>query len=94
MRRLTPSLPNQSQALRTPGWQVFCAAPGPEATAAWARAHGLPLTEIALANQETPGTLYLLRPDGYAGLVVPSFDEKVFPACLTPWVAVDTLVMK
>ena len=84
MRRLAPSLPNQGQTCRKPGWQVFCAAPGPEATAAWARAHGLPLTGIALANQETPGALCLLRPDGYAGLVVPSFDEKVFPVCLTP----------
>ena len=72
LRRLAPSLPNQGQARRTPSWQVFCAAPGPEATAAWARAHGLPLTGIALANQATPSALCLLRPDGYAGLVVPS----------------------
>ena len=83
MRRLTPSLPNQGQALRTPGWQVFCTAPGPEATAARARAHALPLTEIAPADQEMPGTLYLLRPDGHVGLAAPSFDEKIFPAYLT-----------
>ena len=44
--------------------------------------------------QETPGTLYLLRPDGYVGLVASSFDEKVFSAYLTQWVAADILVAK
>ena len=73
---------------------MFCAAPGPEATAAWARAHGLPLTEIAPADQETPGALCLLRPDGYVGLVASSFDEKVFSAYLTQWVAAGILVAK
>jgi len=73
---------------------VFCAAPGPETTAAQSRAHGLLLTEIAPADQETPGTLYLLRPDDHVGLAAPSFDEKVFSAYLTPWVAVGILVAK
>ena len=89
-----PWAPGRYAALRPPGWQVFCAGPGPEATAAWARAHGLPLTEIAPADQETPGALCLLRPDGHAGLAASSFDEKGFSACLTPWVAVDTLAIK
>ena len=89
-----PWAPGRYQALRTPGWQVFCAGPGPEATAAWARAHGLPLTEIIPMAQETPGTLYLLRPDGYVGLVASSFDEKVFSAYLTQWVAAVILVAK
>ena len=86
--------PSRYQALRTPGWQVLCAGPGPETTAAWVRAHGLPLTEIIPMAQETPGTLYLLRPDGYVGLVASSFDEKVFSAYLTQWVAAGVLVAK
>lgn len=89
-----PWAPGRYAALRPPGWQVFCAGPGSKATAAWARTHGLPLTEIAPTDQETPGTLCLLRPDGHVGLAASSFDEKVFSAYLTPWVAVDTLAMK
>lgn len=89
-----PWAPGRYQALRTPGWQVLCAGPGSEATAAWARAHGLLLTEIIPMAQETPGTLYLLRPDGYVGLVASSFDEKVFSAYLTQWVAAGILVAK
>lgn len=89
-----PWAPGRYQALRTPGWQVLCAGPGPEATAAWASAHGLLPTEAAPTAQETPGALYLLRPDGYVGLMAPSFDEKVFSAYLMQWVAAGILVAK
>ena len=82
------------EALRTPGWQVLRVGPGPVAAAAWASKYGLPLTEIAPTVHETPGALYLMRPDGYVGLAASSFDEKVFSAYHSQWVAVAIQVTK
>ena len=89
-----PWAPGRYEALRTPGWQVLCAGTSPETVPVWAHAHRLHCTEVAPTAQETPGTLYLLRPDGYVGLVAPAFDEKVFSVYLLQWVAVDSLVLK
>ena len=47
--------------------------------------------EVVHTAQETPGTLYLLRPDGYVGLMGSSFEEKVFSAYLTQWVAAPVI---
>ncbi|MDB5234721.1 MAG: hypothetical protein JWR44_1714 [Hymenobacter sp.] len=82
-----PWAPGRYAALRPPGWHVLCVGPGPEALATWTQAHGLPLTEAAPTAQEVPGTVYVVRPDGYLGLTAPSFDEKVFSDYITQWEA-------
>ena len=77
--------PGRYETLRPPGWHLMHAGLGLVAPASWARVHEVPLTEVS----PTPE-----NPDGYVRLVASSFDEKVFLAYLTQWIAVDVLVIK
>ena len=72
-------------ALRQPGWHVLHVGPVPTA-AAWALAQHLPATEVAPAAGETPGTVYLVRPDAYIGLAAATFNEAEFQAYASEWV--------
>ena len=62
------------EALRPAGWHLLHIGPV-SAAATWAASQKLPATEIAPAAHETPGTVYLVRPDGYIGLVAAAFSE-------------------
>ncbi len=74
------------EALRPVGWHVLCAGPAPGGLAEWARAQGLPLTQAASpAAGEARGTVYLVRPDGYVGLVASLFSEAAFSAYAQQW---------
>jgi 2-polyprenyl-6-methoxyphenol hydroxylase-like FAD-dependent oxidoreductase len=72
------------EALRPVGWHLLHVGPMPAAQA-WATAHAVAATEIAPAAAETPGTVYLVRPDGYAGLVAPAFNEQAFTDYARQW---------
>ncbi|WP_208174844.1 FAD-dependent monooxygenase [Hymenobacter negativus] len=69
-------------ALHQPGWHLLSVGPVP---AAWAQAHGVTATEVAAAAGEKPGTVYLVRPDGYVGLAAPSFNEAEFSLYARHW---------
>ena len=79
-----PWAPERYEVLRRVGWQVLCVGAAPAALVAWAQAHGLPVTVLAVAA-ETPGTVYLVRPDAYVGLVATAFRESEFSAYATQW---------
>jgi 2-polyprenyl-6-methoxyphenol hydroxylase-like FAD-dependent oxidoreductase len=80
-----PWAPGRYAALRQVGWQVLAVGPPAPALVGWAHAHTLPLTEIAPTPPETPGTVYLVRPDGYVGLVAPAFSENTFSTYARQW---------
>ncbi len=83
-RRL-PWAPGRYGALRPAGWHVLSVGPAPAALGAWAQARALPLAQAAPAAGEVPGTVYLVRPDGYVGLAAPAFSEAAFSAYATQW---------
>ena len=70
--------------LRPVGWHLLHVGNAPEARA-WAAAHALAATELALPAPETPGTVYLVRPDGYVGLAAVAFTEAAFTAYARQW---------
>jgi hypothetical protein len=72
------------EALRPVGWHLLHIGPVPAAQA-WAAAHNLAATQIAPAAAETLGTVYLMRPDGYVGLVASKFDEAEFTTYARQW---------
>ncbi|GAB2872609.1 FAD-dependent monooxygenase [Hymenobacter ruber] len=72
------------EALRPVGWHLLHVGSVPAARA-WASARSLVATEVAPAAAETPGTVYLVRPDGYVGLVAAAFDEAEFTAYARHW---------
>ena len=71
-------------AIRPAGWHLLHIGPAP-AAAAWAHARQLPATQVTPAPGETPGTVYLVRPDGYLGLVAAAFHEPEFAAYARQW---------
>lgn len=72
------------QTLRRVGWQLLCLGPPPASLQAWASQQALPLTTLLATKTETPGTAYLVRPDGYVGLAAP-FSEAEFDAYARRW---------
>ena len=72
-------------ALRQPGWQLFSVGKPTVAAGRWARQQGLPLTAVAPGPDEVPGLLYLVRPDGYVGLMAPAFDQAQFSTYARQW---------
>ncbi|MGY3087484.1 2-polyprenyl-6-methoxyphenol hydroxylase-like FAD-dependent oxidoreductase [Hymenobacter sp. UYAg731] len=72
------------EALRPVGWHLLHVGPV-LAARAWAAAHAVAATEVAPAAAETPGTVYLVRPDGYVGLVSAAFNEAEFTAYARQW---------
>lgn len=74
------------EALRPVGWQLLHVGRGPvPAAQAWAAAHAVATTEVAPTAAETPGSMYLVRPDGYVGLAAAAFNETVFTAYARQW---------
>ncbi|WP_082318119.1 FAD-dependent monooxygenase [Hymenobacter sp. DG25A] len=73
------------EALRPAGWHLFTVAEPSTEIKEWASLRELPLTVIRPMPAETPGTVYLLRPDGYLGLVAPQFEETQFTAYADQW---------
>lgn len=71
-------------ALRPAGWHLLLIGPVPAAET-WAKAHHLRATAVSLAPGEMPGVVYLVRPDGYVGLVAMAFSEAVFTAYARKW---------
>jgi 2-polyprenyl-6-methoxyphenol hydroxylase-like FAD-dependent oxidoreductase len=71
-------------ALQVPGWHLLHVGPGSVAEG-WAAAQQLPATEVAPAAGEAPGTTYLVRPDGYIGLMAGVFNEGEFTAYARRW---------
>jgi 2-polyprenyl-6-methoxyphenol hydroxylase-like FAD-dependent oxidoreductase len=71
-------------ALRPAGWHLLSIGSVPAAHE-WAQAHHLSATEVAPAAGEKPGTIYLVRPDGYVGLVAVAFSAAEFTAYAEYW---------
>ncbi len=80
-----PWAPGRYEALRPAGWQVLCLGPAPAGLADWARARRLPLVETGPTTEETTGTVYLVRPDAYVGLVAATFGEGAFSTYAGRW---------
>ena len=72
-------------ALRQPGWQFFGVGEPIAAAGQWARRQGLPLTWLLPGPGEASGLVYLVRPDGYVGLVAPVFDQARFSTYARQW---------
>lgn len=83
-----PWAPGRYDALRQPGWQLLSIGPARAALAAWCQQWQLPLRAVAAAPGETAGTVYLVRPDGYVGLVAPAFSAAEFDAYAARWLSV------
>ncbi|WP_303311284.1 FAD-dependent monooxygenase [Hymenobacter sp. BT730] len=73
------------EALRVTGWQLMAVGEPTQEVQEWASQRELPFTVLRPMPGETPGTLYLLRPDGYLGLVAPQFEEVQFSAYADHW---------
>ena len=71
-------------ALRRPGWQLVTMGPVP-AAGSWAQTLGLPIAEATPAAHEMAGATYLVRPDGYLGLVAATFSEAEFSLYARHW---------
>ncbi|MBH8571271.1 FAD-dependent monooxygenase [Microvirga sp. STS02] len=82
-RRL-PWAAGRYEALRPVGWHLLHVGPVPAAQA-WAAAHNLAATQIAPTATEAPGTVYVVRPDGYVGKVAAAFNEMEFAAYARQW---------
>ena len=80
-----PWAPGRYEALRPVGWHLLCVGPAPAALANWASTHRLLCTELPPTAAEETGTVYLVRPDAYVGLVAPAFDEAAFSAYAQQW---------
>ena len=80
-----PWAPGRYERLRPVGWQVLCVGLAPASLTAWAKAHGLLLTEITPVAPEMPGAVYLMRPDAYVGLAAVAFNEAAFTAYARQW---------
>ncbi|MCC3156786.1 FAD-dependent monooxygenase [Hymenobacter sp. 15J16-1T3B] len=83
--RLPWAAESRYEPLRQPGWQLLGLGEPPAALRAWAARQRLPLTVVAASREEAAGALYLVRPDGYLGLVAPQFDEAQFSAYAAEW---------
>ncbi|GAB3824700.1 FAD-dependent monooxygenase [Hymenobacter jeollabukensis] len=73
------------EPLRQPGWQLLSLGKPTAALRTWAARQPLPLTVVPPGQGEAAGTIYLVRPDGYLGLVAPRFDEPQFSAYAAEW---------
>lgn len=73
------------ELLRHPGWQLLHLGEPPAEARRWAKQHQLPLNAVAPGKAERPGTLYLVRPDGYVGLALPRFEEAALNAYAAEW---------
>ena len=80
-----PWVAGRYNALHPPGWHLLHLGPVLPAVVAWAARWQLPVSEAAPAAGEAAGTVYLVRPDGYLGLVHASFDEPSFSAYARQW---------
>lgn len=80
-----PWAPGRYDVLRQPGWQVLSVGPAQEALTAWCGQQQLPLHTGAAAPGEAAGMVYLVRPDGYVGLVALAFSAAEFEAYARRW---------
>ena len=80
-----PWVAGRYQALHLPGWHLLYLGLVPADVAAWAAHWQLPVAEVAPAAGEAAGPVYLVRPDGYLGLVSAGFDEARFSAYARQW---------
>jgi 2-polyprenyl-6-methoxyphenol hydroxylase-like FAD-dependent oxidoreductase len=76
--------PGRYHALRAPGWHLLHTGPSPAAMV-WAAARGHGAIQVVPVAGEPAGTVYLVRPDGYLGLVTDAFSEAVFSAYAEQW---------
>ena len=80
-----PWVDGRYELLHPPGWHLLHVGPVPPAVAAWAGRWSLPVSAVAAAAGEAPGTVYLVRPDGYLGLVAAEFEETRFSDYARQW---------
>ncbi|GAC1382937.1 MAG: FAD-dependent monooxygenase [Hymenobacter sp.] len=73
------------RAFRPAGWHVLAFGPPAAELVTWARAHEIKLTALAPEGADKPGTVCLVRPDTYVGLVADAFNEPRFSAYARQW---------
>lgn len=73
------------ELLRQPGWHLLSLGEPAAEARHWAARRRMPLTAVAPGPGERAGALYLVRPDGYLGLVLPRFEAAALSAYADEW---------